>query len=105
MNQRIRLAAAFAAAAVVGACQPSVSSLNCDEIADEAERIWAEAENQAVRVTEIRNAREVSRRDNEARCTGDATLSDNSSSPIHMRAYKADNGSVIVESGGAPFAD
>jgi hypothetical protein len=101
----MRLAAACGAAGLLAGCQPSVASLDCADIAKEAERIWAEAENQPVRVTDIRNEQEVSRNENEARCTGEGTLSDNSTAPVHMRAYKADNGSVIVESGGQPFAN
>jgi hypothetical protein len=105
MKISIRLAATCGAAGLLAGCQPSVASLDCGEIATEAERIWGEAENQPVRVTDIRNEREVRRDENEARCVGEATLSDNSTSPINMRAYKADNGSVVVESGGAPFPD
>lgn len=105
MKIGIRLAAACGAAGLLAGCQPSVASLDCGEIAKEAERIWSEAENQPVRVTDIRNEQEVSRNDNEARCSGEATLSDNSTIPINMRAYKAENGSVIVESGGEPFPD
>jgi hypothetical protein len=105
MKIGIRLAAASGAAALLAGCQPSVASLDCGEIAKEAERIWSEAENQPIRVTDIRNEKEVSRNDNEARCSGDATLSDNSTAPVYMRAYKAENGSVQIESGGAPFTE
>jgi hypothetical protein len=102
----LRIGGAIAAAALLAGCgQPSVASLDCGEIAEEAERIWSEAENQPVRVTDIRNSQEVSRNENEARCSGEATLTDNSTAPVYMRAYKMENGSVQVESGGAPFAD
>lgn len=98
-----RVALVAGAGASLAGCQPRIASMSCEDIAREAQRIWSESENQPVRVTQIRNAREVSRNENEARCSGEATLSDNSTSPINMRAYKADNGSVMVESGGGPF--
>ena len=106
MKIAIGLAAACGAAGLLAGCgQPSVASLDCAEIAVEAERIWSEAENQPVRITDISNEQEVSRNENEARCTGEASLSDNSTAPVYMRAYEAENGSVQVESGGAPFTD
>jgi hypothetical protein len=106
MKIAISLAAVCGAAGLLAGCgQPSVASLDCGEIAEEAVRIWGEAENQPVRVTAIRNEQEVSRNENEARCSGEATLSDNSTAPVYMRAYKMENGSVQVESGGAPFTD
>ena len=99
----LRLAGAACAAVLLGACTPQVSSMSCDDIAQEAQRIWTEAENQPVKVTQIRNTREVSRRENEARCTGEATWSDQSVSNINLRAYGTENGSVMVESGTSPF--
>lgn len=104
MIKGLRVAAPLAALAFLGACQPSVASMDCGEIAEEAQRIWGESQD-ALKVTAIRNPQEVRRNDNEARCTGEATLSDNSTATINMRAYKAENGSVMVESGGQPFPD
>lgn len=103
MNIAIRVAAPMAAALLAG-CQPSITSMSCDDIAEEAERIWRNS-SESLKVTDIRNPREVRRNENEARCTAEATLSDNSTQQINMRAYKAENGSVMVESGGQPFPD
>lgn len=104
MNNAIRVAVPLAALAFLSGCQPNLASMDCDDIAEEAERSWGQSQD-ALKVTDIRNPREVRRSENEARCTAEATLSDNSTQQINMRAYKAENGSVMVESGGQPFAD
>ena len=104
MINGLRISAPLAALVLLGGCQPSIASMDCDDIAEEAERIW-QGSSESLKVTDIRNPREVRRTDNEARCTAEATLSDNSNQQINMRAYEADNGSVIVESGGQPFPD
>ncbi|HEX8525847.1 hypothetical protein [Allosphingosinicella sp.] len=99
----LRFGGLIGAVALLSACQPKVENLDCDEIADEAERIWAKEE-QPRKITEIRNPKEVSRTEREARCTGEATWSDNSVGEVNLRAFESENG-VMVESGNAPFED
>jgi hypothetical protein len=99
----LRLAGAAAAFTMLAACQPRVASMDCDDIAREAQRIWRDSPNQPVRVTEIRSPREVSRNEREARCTAEATWSDQSVSNINLRAFQTENGSVMVESGTQAF--
>jgi hypothetical protein len=101
----LRLGGALAAAALLGGCQPSVANMDCEKIAEEAVRIWGETKDRPIRVTAIANEREVSRTEKEARCVGDATLSDNSTAPFNLRAYEADNGQVLVESSNVPFTE
>lgn len=98
-----RSGAGIALAGLLAGCSPSVSSMDCEKIAEEAVRIWTEAEDRPVRVTAIKNSKETARTDKEARCSGEGTLTDNSTTEVHMRAVEADNGSVIVESGDMPF--
>ncbi|HEX8642627.1 MAG TPA: hypothetical protein VF702_01795 [Allosphingosinicella sp.] len=101
----LRLGGALTAALLLGGCQPSVADMDCAKIAEESVRIWGEAKDRPLRVTAIAKEREVSRSEKEARCVGEATLSDNRTTPVNMRAYEADNGTVVVESGDTPFAE
>ncbi len=94
----LRAAGLVGAASLLSACQPSIASLDCTEIAEEAQRIWSETEDRPVRVTQIRNPEEVSRTETEAVCMGEATWSDESTTIIRMRAFENENG-VMVESG------
>jgi hypothetical protein len=92
MINALRLGGALAAAALLAGCTPSVSSLDCSEIADQAK---SAGEGQAIRLSEVRNVREESRSEREARCVGQATWSDNSTSDVYLRAYAADNGTMV----------
>ena len=92
MKYALRAAGAVAGAILLAGCSPSVSSLDCSEIADQAKDA---GEGQAVRLSEVRNLREENRSDREARCIGQATWSDNSSSDVYLRAYATDNGTMV----------
>ena len=100
MSNRLRAGGALAAVALLAACTPSVSSLDCSEIADQAKQA---GEGQAIRLTEVRNAREESRTEREARCVGEATWSDQSVSNVYLRAYATENGSTMVEYRNMPY--
>lgn len=89
MNYRIvTSAAAFASLGLLSGCT-NVSNLDCEEIAEEARRISQE---QPLKITEIRNSRETSRNEREARCTAQATFSDNQQRELELKAfYEGDN--------------
>jgi hypothetical protein len=91
--------AAVAAAALVGACSPSVSSLSCDRIGEEAKQI---SQAQPLKITNLINLRETSRTDTEARCQGTATMSNGQSGDLYLRAYAAEN-ATRVEYSSQPF--
>lgn len=99
---RLRLGGAVAAIALLGACTPSVASLDCDEIAEQAKNA---GEGQAIRLSEARNLREESRSEKEARCVGEATWSNNETSPVYVRAYENENGSTMVEYRNMPYEE
>jgi hypothetical protein len=90
-------AAALAFAALSGCV--NVSSLDCSEIANEAKRI---SQNEAVKIQTLANVRETARADNEAKCEGNATMSDGSTGTLYMRAYQ-ENGNTMVAYQGTPF--
>jgi len=99
---RLRLGGALIAVGLLAACSPSVSSLDCDEIADQAKQA---GEGQAVRLSEARNLREEFRSEREARCVGEATWSDQSTSNVYLRAYSVENGSTMVEYRNMPYEE
>ena len=91
---RLKLAvtlAALAALPALSACT-NVASLDCAEIGEQARTI---SQSQTVKINAITNARETSRTEGEARCTADATLSDNRSTTLYLRAYE-ENGNTMV---------
>lgn len=90
-------AAALALAALSGCT--NVRSLDCNEIANEAKRI---SEQQPVKITNLADVRETSRTENEARCEGNATLSDGTTGTLYLRAYE-ENGNTMVAYQGTPF--
>ena len=100
MTNRLRFGSALAAFALLAACSPSVTSLDCSEIADQAKQA---GEGQAIRLSEVRNVREESRNEREARCIGEATWSDQSVSNVYLRAYASENGSTMVEYRNMPY--
>ena len=101
MTSSLRLGGALAVLALATACTPSVESLSCDSMGEEAKRI---SQSEELKITEIRNLSEQSRSDREARCTGEATFNNEMTSPIHVRAYyQGDN--TMVEYSNQPFAD
>lgn len=73
------------------------ANLNCDEIAREAQRI---SQGQPVQIRDITNVQETSRTlgrgSGEGRCSGQAQLSDGTTSAIYMRAFEQD-GNLMVE--------
>ena len=89
----------LAAATLLPACTPKVSSMDCNAILDQAKRI---SEGQPVKIQSVANVHETSRTDTDARCEGNATMSDNSTGTIYLRAYQ-DNGNTIVAYQGTPF--
>lgn len=98
---RIRAAApAIVAAVLVVACgAPSVSSLNCQRIGQEATQL---SQTQTLKITSLANMREVSRTDNEARCQATATMSNGASTDLYLRAMSVDGG-TRVEYSSNPF--
>jgi hypothetical protein len=88
-----------ASAAFLPACTPKVSSMDCGAILDQAKRI---SQGQPVKIQSVANVHEISRNDTDARCQGDATMSDNSTGTIYLRAYE-ENGNTIVAYQGTPF--
>lgn len=100
MNDSLRLGGALSALALLAGCGGGVAAASCDQIATEAKRI---SEGQSVKITEIRNLSEQSRSDRETRCTGEATLDNNATGPINLRAYYSPEGNTMVEYSTEPF--
>lgn len=107
-----RLSIGAATVAVIGAgllagCNPSVASLSCDRIAEQAKET---SQSQQYKINSITNVREVSRTEAEARCQGNASWSDNSTTDIYMRAYRDGENTMVAysasgfEQTGAPGA-
>jgi hypothetical protein len=93
---------ALAAAAMLGACSPQVGGLSCDDMVTKAKEGTAD---DAVRITDVRNVSEESRSAAEARCRGEATLSNNETSPVYLRAYKEESsGNVMIQWSPDPIA-
>jgi len=90
---------ALAAMPALSGCAPQVSSLDCSEIATRAQVISQE---QPIKIQSIANVRETSRTDNDARCTGDATLADGGTLPVYLRAYE-EGGNTMVAYQGTPY--
>jgi hypothetical protein len=90
-------AAAIAFAALSGCT--SVASLDCNEVADEAKRI---SQNEVVKIQTIADVHETARTENDARCEGNATMSDGSTGTLYLRAYK-EGGNTMVAYQGTPF--
>ncbi|MDP8993646.1 MAG: hypothetical protein M3N07_01485 [Pseudomonadota bacterium] len=88
----LRTGAILGAALYLSACSPSVSSLDCGEIVEEAKRA---SQDQPVKINEVRNVREETRTETEARCLGEATWSNEEVSNVWMRAYETDNGTMV----------
>jgi hypothetical protein len=100
MIKSLRLGGALSALVILAACTPSVESMSCDSIGEEAKRI---SQTQELKITEIRNLNEQSRTEREARCAGEATFNNNINSPVHLRAYyQGDN--TMVEYSSEPFS-
>ena len=100
MIQSLRLGGALSALVILAACTPSVESVSCETIGDEAKRI---SQSQPLKITEIRNISEQARTQREARCTGEATLDNNATAPIHMRAF-FEGENAMVEYSPEPFS-
>ena len=90
---------ALAAMPAISGCTPQVASLDCNEIANRAKQISQE---QPIKIQSIANVRETSRNENDARCTGDATLADGGTLPVYLRAYE-ENGNTMVAYQGTPY--
>jgi hypothetical protein len=90
-------AAAIALAALSGCT--NVASLDCAEIATEAKRI---SQNEAIKIQTIADVRETARTENDARCEGNATMSDGSTGTLYLRAYK-EGGNTMVAYQGTPY--
>lgn len=98
----LKIGSAFlvlAATPLLSACAPSVASLDCSEIVTEATKI---SQNQPVKIQSVADARETARTENDARCEGNATMSDGSTGTIYLRAYE-ENGNTMVAYQGTPF--
>ena len=77
----------------------NVASLDCNEIAEQAKRI---SQNEPSKIQTIANVRETARSEGEAKCEGNATMSDGSTGTIYLRAYE-ENGNTMVAYQGTPF--
>ena len=73
--------------------------MDCAAILDHAKEI---SQAQPVKITSVANLHETSRNDTDARCEGNATMSDNSTGTIYLRAYE-ENGNTMVAYQGTPF--
>lgn len=89
----------LAGAPFLSACTPKVSGMDCGAILDQAKRI---SQGQPVKIQSVENVHETSRNETDARCEGNATMSDNSTGTIYLRAYE-ENGNTIVAYQGTPF--
>lgn len=89
----------LAAVPLLSACSPKVSGMDCAAILGEATRI---SQNQPVKIQSVEGIHETSRNETDARCEGNATMSDNSTGTIYLRAYE-ENGNTIVAYQGTPF--
>jgi hypothetical protein len=92
-------ACAAGLAMFVAGCSPSVESLDCDDI---ARQLADEPQREGAQVSNFENLREESRNENEARCTGRATIN-NEASDVYLRAYQAGEGNVLLEWRNQPF--
>jgi outer membrane murein-binding lipoprotein Lpp len=90
-------AAALALAALSGCT--NVASLDCSEIATEAKRI---SEQQPVKIQSLDNVRETARTENEAKCEGNATMTDGSTGTLYLRAYREGDNTMVAYQG-TPF--
>lgn len=88
-------ASAIVAGAIIAGCTPSVASLSCDRIADQAKET---SQSQQYKINNISNVREVSRTEAEARCQGNASWSDNTTTDIYMRAYRDGENTMVAYS-------
>lgn len=73
--------------------------MDCTAIAEQAKTI---SQGQPNKIQSVENAHETSRTPTEARCEGNATMSDGSTGTIYLRAYD-DNGNTMVAYQGTPF--
>ena len=89
----------LAAAPFLAGCTPKVSGMDCAAIADQAKTL---SQSQAVKIQSVENAHETSRTPTDARCEGNATMSDGSTGTIYLRAYE-ENGNTMVAYQGTPF--
>lgn len=89
----------LAAGSLLAGCTPKVSGMDCAAIVDQAKRI---SQSQTVKIQAIENVHETSRNETDARCEGNATMSDNSTGTIYLRAYE-ENGDTKVAYQGTPF--
>jgi hypothetical protein len=89
------VASAVVAAGLIAGCNPTVASMSCDRMADEAKQI---SQNQQFKINSITNVREVSRTEAEARCQGNAAWSDNSTTDIYLRAYRQGENTMVAYS-------
>ena len=90
---------ALAAVPFLAGCTPKVANMDCNEILNQAKRI---SQGQPTHIQNVENLHETSRQQTDARCEGNATMSDNSTGTIYLRAYE-DNGNTIVAYQGTPF--
>ena len=89
----------LAAAPFLAGCTPRVSGMDCAAIADQAKTL---SQSQTVKIQSVENAHETSRTPTDARCEGNATMSDGSTGTIYLRAYE-ENGNTMVAYQGTPF--
>ncbi len=93
-----KTAAAAITVAALSGCT-NVSSLDCNEIAEQAKRI---SEQQPVKIQTLANVHETARAEHEAKCEGNATMSDGSTGTLYLRAYE-ENGNTMVAYQGTPY--
>ena len=86
-------ALALVSSPLLSACAPSIASMTCDRMAEEARNT---SQAQQYKISEIRNTRETQRTETEARCEGEATWNDNSTSPVYLRAYKEGDNTMVA---------
>lgn len=98
----VRLGGMAVALAALSACSGGVASLDCDDLVAKAKEGTSD---DAVKITEVRNVTEESRTDSEARCRGEAVLSNNETSPVYLRAYDVEGSNVMFQWSPEPITE
>lgn len=81
----------FVGASLLSGCG-GISGMSCEAIAEHVKDISAA---QGIQVRSVSNLQETSRSETEARCSGQAELSDGRTTTLYLRAYE-ENGNTLV---------
>lgn len=70
-----------------------VANMDCAAIGEHAKGISG---SQGTQIRSLANLRETSRSENEARCEGQAELSDGRTATLYLRAYESDGNTMVA---------